>query len=249
MTGGLRYYYTTVAPPPRHRVTTSRTEILQIGIAYLVLTVDLVIIFSASSPIFGGGGSALVGAFTSSIVAVAAVAAFTGFLAHELAHKVVAQRGGFWAEFRMWPSGLALSFVVAILTGFLWGAPGATVVSGMSEYDRRNWGRTGLAGPLTNVTFGLAFFLTGVIAFEEGIGLVAAYWIFMLAWINGWFGTFNLIPAGPLDGRKVIRWSIPVWAGAIVFTGVVAGVSILAAYSVAYYGNPFHYYHAIAAAL
>lgn len=244
MSGGLNYYYTTVAPRPRYvGVSTSKQEVLQIGIAYVVLTVDLLIIFSQSSILSG-----LVYAVTPGIAAVAAVAALTGFLAHELAHKIVAQRRGFWAEFRMWPAGLALSFVTALI-GFLWGAPGATVVSGMSESDRADWGKTSVAGPLTNVAFGLAFFAAGFAWFERGWGVGAVYWIFMLAWINGWFGTFNLVPVGPLDGRKVLRWNRAVWVGAIAFTGSVAAFSLLAALSMEFFGTPFHCYHAVAACL
>jgi Zn-dependent protease len=249
MSGGLNYYYTTVAPRPRHGgVSTSRQELTQIGIAYAVLTVDLLIIFSQSTILFGTGGAGLVYSLTPGIVAVAATAALTGFVAHELAHKIVAQRRGFWAEFRMWPAGLALSFVTALI-GFLWGAPGATVVSGMGESERAEWGRTSVAGPLANVAFGLAFFAAGVVSFQVGWNLEAVYWIFMLAWINGWFGTFNLVPFGPLDGRKVLRWNAGVWAGAIVLTGAVAAASILAALSMAFYSTPFHCYHSLATCL
>ncbi len=238
--GGPTYYYQpTGVRSSRARVTTSRRELTHLGIAYAVLTFDLLVIFSGATFLFGTGATGLVYALTPGILAVAATAAFTGFAAHELAHKIVAQRRGFWAEFRMWPTGLLLSVVTA-LAGFLWGAPGATVVAGMSESDRADWGRTSVAGPLVNVGFGLAFLLGGIGSFEVGGALTT--WLLLLAWINGWFGTFNLIPVGPLDGRKVLRWSVPAWVGSILFTGTVAALSILAIYSLASYGNPFHYY-------
>jgi len=245
VSGGWSYSYSTVAPRPRG-ITTSRQEIRQIAIAYAVLTLDLVLIFSGSTLLFGTGVTGLVYALTPGIVAIAATAALTGFVAHELAHKIAAQRRGFWAEFRMWPTGLLLSFVTAFL-GVLWGAPGATVVSGMPESDRADWGRTGLAGPLTNVAFGLVFLAGGLGAFEWRSSLATG--LLLLGWINGWFGTFNLLPLGPLDGRKVLRWNFATWFGAILFTGAVAAVSIMGLYSMASYGNPFHYYHAIAAGL
>ncbi len=249
MTGGIRYYYSTVAPPTRRPgITTSSKEILQIGIAYLVLTFDLLLIFSNSTILFGTGGIGLVAALSPGIVAVAATAALTGFVVHEMAHKIVAQRRGYWAEFRMWPTGLLLSFVTAFV-GFLWGAPGATVVGGMPESDRTAWGRTSVAGPLSNSAFGLIFFVAGLGLAVRGWGVAQLYWIFVLAWINGWFGTFNLIPVGPLDGRKVLRWNRGVWVGAILLTGSIAAVSILAELSVAFYGNPFHCFHAAASCL
>jgi Zn-dependent protease len=66
-----------------------------------------------------------------------------------------------------------------------------------------------IAGPLTSFviaacSFGLAAILnTGT---APGIGPVFAY----LAWINGLLGLFNLIPAFPLDGGRVLRAAI--WA-------------------------------------
>jgi Zn-dependent protease len=240
MGGGTSYYYRPAgSASARSAVTTSRREIVHLGIAYVVLTFDLLVIFSGAGILFGTGVTGLVYGLSPTILAVSATAAFTGFAAHELAHKVVAQRRGFWAEFRMWPTGLFLSVLTA-LAGFLWGAPGATVVGGMSESDRSDWGKTSVAGPLVNVGFGLVFLIGGIASFELGSAL--ATWLLLLAWINGWFGTFNLIPVGPLDGRKVIRWSVPAWLGSILFTGAVAALSILAVYSLASYGNPFHYY-------
>jgi Zn-dependent protease len=215
-------------------VRTSRTEILHIGIAFAVLTFDLAFLFSGTSVLFGVGGLGLSASSWALYVAVAAVAAVTGFLAHELAHKVVAQRRGYWAEFRMSLMGLALSFVTVFLLGILWAAPGATVVSGMSPADREGWGRTSIAGPLTNVAFAGAFYLGSIALFVRGAGDLFG-WLLLLAFINAWFATFNLIPWGPLDGRKVLHWNTGVWLAAIVGTGALAAVCWLALFE---YGSP-----------
>lgn len=233
MTSGPTYHYYTWTPAqaPVARVTTSRTELIQIGIAYAVLTLDLILLFSGSGLVLSGGGGF---AFNISLplVLASAGAALTGFVAHELAHKVVAQRHGFWAEFRMSPFGLIFSLFTASLH-FLWAAPGATVVSGMSAVDLPNWGRTSLAGPVTNVGFAAIFYAAsiGLFVIHSPYGV----WLLLLAWVNGWFATFNLLPFGPLDGAKVLRWRTSIWATAIVGIGAFAAVLTLAFYV---YGTP-----------
>ncbi len=226
MSGGLTYYYSTVAPRPRFGgFSTSRQELLQIGLAYVVLTVCLTIILSQHTILFGGAQAESLSTISPLLVGISAIAALSGFVAHELAHKFVAQRRGFWAEFRMWPVGLVLALVSSVV-GILWGAPGATMVGGMSDDDRADWGRTSVAGPLTNVAFAGVFYGAAMLLFRAGSDLFG--WMLLLAWINGWFGTFNLLPLGPLDGRKVLRWSVGVWIAAIALTGAMAVLSYIA---------------------
>jgi len=226
MTNGPNYYYTwTPARPVRHRITTSPTELRDIGIAYVVLTVDLIIIFGGAGYLTGSPSNLF--SLSVPLVLAAAAAAATGFVCHELAHKIVAQRHGYWAEFRMSVFGLVFSLFSAAL-GFLWAAPGATVVSGMSVVDRENWGKTSLAGPVSNILFGVIFYLAAIGTY---LAHFAAYdWLLLLAWVNGWFGTFNLIPIGPLDGAKVLRWRPAVWGVAIVGIGAFTAVATFAFY-------------------
>ncbi len=230
------YSYRIVGVPPSRRpLSTSRAELTQILIAYAVLTGDLVIIFSQSTVLFGSAGTSFLKTISLEIVLISAAAALTGFVAHELAHKIVAQRHGFWAEFRMSPAGLLISALTAYF-GLLWGAPGATVVAGMPVDDRSDWGKTSLAGPMANVAFAGVFYIAAIADFVYLRPSNLYFWLLLLAWINGWFGTFNLVPVGPLDGRKVLRWNVGVWAGAIVLTGAFAVVSWIALYV---YQSPF----------
>ncbi len=230
---GYSYTWSYGRPPPR-RVTTSRTEIRDILIAYVVITLDIVLILTGSSVFLGTSGRGLLSSAFPLYLAVAATTGFTGFLAHELAHKIVAQRRGYWAEFRMSPIGLVLSLVMSYVAGFLWAIPGATVVGGISEGNARDWGLTSLAGPLTNVSFALVFYAAAVETFLAGSFL--APWLLFLAYINGWFGAFNLIPFGPLDGAKVMRWNKAIWAVAFAGTAALAAVSVLALF---FYQTPF----------
>jgi Zn-dependent protease len=233
LSSGPPFYYSwTPARPSVPRISTSRTELMSIGIAYAVLTFDLVIILSGSGILLGTGAPFL-SHLTVSTILEAALAALTGFVAHELAHKVVAQRHGFWAEFRMSPSGLVFSLITATL-GALWAAPGATVVSGMSEGDLSNWGRTSLAGPVSNLGFAVVFYASSFALFHFGSPWFLP--VLFLAWVNGWFATFNLLPFGPLDGAKVLRWNSAIWFLAIVMIGALTAVTTVAYFG---YGNPF----------
>jgi Zn-dependent protease len=223
-------YWVGATPIPSKKVTTSSTELLHISIAFVVLTVDIAIVETGlvGSVAFGGFDPAAVVAG----LGFGAAAALTGFLAHELAHKVSAERRGFWAEFRMSPTGLLFSLVTSLF-GFLFAAPGATVIGGMGSAP--DWGKTSLAGPALNLVEGSVFLTAGVALYEFAGHGSAVTFLILLAFINGWFATFNMLPFGPLDGRKVLRWSTPVWA-----TFFAAGAAFTAVtFLIVSFGWPF----------
>jgi Zn-dependent protease len=209
-----RYTYT-VGPrlSAQRPVSTSPTELRHLTIATLVLTVDFILLYSRDS-IYSF-------AQESVIVATSAAAAITAFVAHEMAHKVSAQRRGYWAEFRMSPPGLLVSLVTAYI-GFLFAAPGATMIGGMS--NPADWGRTSLAGPLTNFVFALLFLTASIgVSLLYPLESLFSGALLFLAFINGWFGAFNMIPIGPLDGAKVFRWSKSVWVVSFLVFAALAG--------------------------
>ncbi len=136
---------------------------------------------------------------------VAALAVPTGFLLHELMHKITAQRYGCWAEFRMYPSGLLLAIVTAIV-GYLFAAPGAVVISGM--VNRKQHRNISAAGPGTNIAIGAILLGVGMaMGVQTAVflgGYRYSYLVLDVAGVNLGLATFNLIPFGPLDGRKVL---------------------------------------------
>jgi Zn-dependent protease len=222
-------YWTGTQPRERHRVTTSPTELSHLAIAYAVLVLDILLI-EGFIRFPNGAGTLNIPLFEVGL-AFSLTAAFTGFIAHEMAHKISAQRYGFWAEFRMSPMGLLVSLATAFV-GFLFAAPGATIVGGMG--DVREWGRTSLAGPALNLVEGGAFFAAGVgtwtVFHSQGLWSI----LLLLAFINGWFAAFNLIPFGPLDGAKVWRWRRDVWAACFALALVFA----IGAFAATTFGAP-----------
>ena len=73
-----------------------------------------------------------------------------GFVFHELAHKFVAVRYGFFAEFKMWVEGLIFALAMAFLIGFVFVAPGAVYIHG-EHISREQNGKISIAGPLVNI--------------------------------------------------------------------------------------------------
>lgn len=219
--------------PPLASHPTSRTEVVHIVISFLVLTFDLVIILSGRGILLGNGSAGLFAPISTFFVLLAAAAALTGFIAHEMAHKLVARRLGYWAEFRMWPFGLLLSLLTSV-SGFLFAAPGATMVNGMDPRDVRGWGQTGVAGPLSNLIFAAVFYTASLTTFRFDSAASGA--LLFLALINTLFATFNLLPMGPLDGAKVLRWGTGRWIAVFVLAAGFLGVTYTAFYS---YGSPF----------
>ncbi len=133
------------------------------------------------------------------------------FIVHEMSHKIVAQRYGSWAEFRMSPFMLFLMLVLVYDFGILFAAPGAVMIYG-GNVGRRESGRISLAGPLSNLLLALAFFPllseTGILYEIGRYGVI----------VNITLALFNMIPFSVFDGRKVWAWNKLVYLGFVITT-------------------------------
>lgn len=140
------------------------------------------------------------------------------FLLHEFAHKFVAQIYDLWAEFRLILSG-ALITLVSFLSPLKFLAPGAVMISGPTDWH--TVGKTSISGPLVNlvlggILFGMTFIFQDATV-QSLFSQVNLYQILLVgASINADLGIFNMLPFGPLDGLKVMKWNFPVWLA--VFT-------------------------------
>ncbi len=202
-------------PPPVRQDGSvfSGIEVRDILVAWLGLGVAFSFALSGGglTLLLGSAGITLIGAFY--LVGTSLVTVGTGFVFHELSHKFVAQRYGYWAEFRMWPLGLMLALVTSLL-GFIFAAPGATYISGMNISQSQN-GKISLAGPLTNVAVATLFL--PFLIFGQGIwGILGTVGVR----INVFLALFNMLPIGPLDGSKVYRWSLPIWIAVFAPLGI-----------------------------
>lgn len=146
---------------------------------------------------------------------VAGVAVITAFALHEIGHKFSAIHFGYWAEFNYFMPGLFLALLISMV-GFLFAAPGAVVIHGYPT--RRENGIIAAAGPSVNLALGVLFFsmYSGLAPFTP---LLASFFYYVAA-INILIGAFNMIPLPPLDGSKIITWSLPVYLAMAVLFGI-----------------------------
>ena len=135
---------------------------------------------------------------------LAALTVGIGFLLHELAHKLVAQKYGLWAEFRAWNPMLILMLALAFIFGFVFAAPGAVFIMGQVGVVRN--GRISVAGPITNLV--LAVLFLPLIYFGGDFVQILGLYGFS---INTWLALFNMIPVWNLDGKKVFVWNKTVY--------------------------------------
>ncbi|MFB6353469.1 MAG: metalloprotease [Halobacteriales archaeon] len=205
-------------PPDRQAgIRFRRDELRDLGVAWLALGLAFTFFLYRPAAVrlaAAPGPATLVGflePFARSLLTVG-----LGFLLHELAHKVVAVRFGQVAEFRADYGMLGLA-VAAGLAGFLFAAPGAVHHAG--RLTERENGLIALAGPATNL--GLAALFLPLALLAEPLAAVGNLGVA----VNLLLAAFNLIPFGPLDGRKVLAWS-PVVFGVTFLPSAALALSV-----------------------
>lgn len=187
---------------PKRKIHFSDKEIKHLAIAALLVIAIGLSLYDSMEP----GYLAL---FTTILT--------VSFFIHEIAHKTVAQKIGFWAEFRLILTGAILTLISVILPLFKIISPGAVMVRGL--IDKEGIGKISIAGPLTNIILSTMFFTVALFSHQFAI-------VFMLgAAFNGWIALFNLIPFGMLDGFKIFLWNKTVWALAFAASLILTVVS------------------------
>ena len=207
----------------------TRREEFDLFAAWIAISIAFTFIFIAPGGILSG---ARVDPFTALLLfGISLVTVGIGFILHEMAHKFTAIRYGFWAEFRKNNVMLLIAILLAAFVGFVFAAPGATVIytnpaEGRSISREQN-GIISVAGPLVNLVLCIPF--AGL--YLIGGGLVHAATLLTTVGligiqVNAMIATFNMLPVSILDGRKVAQWNI----GAFLIIFVVAIATLYASY-------------------
>ncbi|HEY3105173.1 MAG TPA: site-2 protease family protein [Gaiellaceae bacterium] len=168
----------------RDSITIGRIAGIRFGVNWSWLVVFALIVWTLATGIFPNTNEGLSNAAYIAMALVAAVLFFASLLAHEFGHAIVARREGMEIE------GITL-----------WLFGGVAKFKGMFPSAGAEF-RIAIAGPLVSLVIGAAFTLvTWRLPLPTGVDGVA----FWLGYINLTLLVFNLLPALPLDGGRVLR--------------------------------------------
>jgi Zn-dependent protease/CBS domain-containing protein len=174
----------------RDSLTLGRIAGIQVGVNWSWLVVLALIVWTLYSAIFPETAPGLSNATYAVMAVVAAALFFVSLLMHEFGHALVARREGMEID------GITL-----------WLFGGVARFKGMFPSAGGEF-RIAVAGPLVSLAIGVLFVLISWLSGPpRSVDAVAGY----LGWVNLILVVFNLLPALPLDGGRILRSAL--WAG------------------------------------
>jgi Zn-dependent protease len=156
---------------------------VEVGLDWSLLIAFALIVWTLTSGVFPSTNPGLSGGTHLAMALVATAAFFGSVLLHELGHAVQARR-----------EGIEIDGITLWLFGGVARFKGAFPSAG-AEF------RVAVAGPLVSLALGVLFVLAALASMPEAVDAVFAW----LGYINLTLLLFNLLPAFPLDGGRVLR--------------------------------------------
>jgi Zn-dependent protease/CBS domain-containing protein len=137
---------------------------------------------------------------------IGAIGLFAGIVLHELSHSLVARR---------------LGIPIQGITLWIFGG-----VAHMEEVPPNPQAELSMAiaGPLASITLGAAFWGLHVLGSQTGFPVTIQALTWYLWRINIILGVFNLVPAFPLDGGRILRAGLWKWKNNIVSATRIASI-------------------------
>jgi Zn-dependent protease/CBS domain-containing protein len=164
-------------------ITLGRLGGVEVRINWSWLVIFALIVWSLADGVFPSQNPGLSDGVHLAMAIAAALLFFASLLLHELAHAWQARREGMEIDgITLWLFGGVSQFKTRF-------------PSAGAEF------RIAIAGPLVSLALGVGFVLLALAGLPSAVDGVAAW----LGYINLSLGVFNLIPALPLDGGRVLR--------------------------------------------
>jgi Zn-dependent protease/CBS domain-containing protein len=157
---------------------------IRVGLNWTVLALAALLLWSFGGSVFPDALSDAGGALVWSLATVATLLVLASILLHEIGHAIQARRD------RMEIDGITL-WMLGGVARFRGSFPSAG-----AEF------RIAIAGPVVSLALAVVF---GLLAAAPGAGDAPASLAFWLAVVNGTLFVFNLLPALPLDGGRMLR--------------------------------------------
>lgn len=122
------------------------------------------------------------------------------YVPHELAHKFAAHFSGLRATFTLhWPGLVVTLLSMLPYMPLRLAFPGYVAIEGIVS-DTKTGGKIAAAGPLMNL------------ALCSLLALLPSSYSRSLLFASAMISILNLLPLPPLDGSKIIKWNIGLWA-------------------------------------
>jgi Zn-dependent protease/CBS domain-containing protein len=156
---------------------------VEVRLNWSLIAVFALIVWSLAEGVFPSQNPGLSHSTYLAMAFVAAVLFLASILLHELGHSWVARHEG-----------------IEVDSITLWLFGGVSQFKGRFKSPGEEF-RTAVTGPLVSIVLGVAFVLIALAHLPSYVDGVAAW----LGYINLILGIFNLIPASPLDGGRVLH--------------------------------------------
>ncbi len=163
---------------------------IRLHISFFIICAGIVFMFAEAPGPFGLGDIEDISRpFRYSLATIAAFLFFLSLLLHELSHSYVAMKYG---------------TRIRGITLFIFG--GLAMMEDLPKEPDKEW-RIAIAGPLMSFAIGGAFLFTyfGIAAVHVAIYDPFTILMFSIGLLNVVLATFNLLPAFPMDGGRVLR--------------------------------------------